>query len=148
MVESVFKRIGIIGALANPNFGDDAILEVTLKRIERMYGKNCKIYIFSKDASYSGDRVSDYSMEVVCVDYIHRISLRNHYQVELMEEEGKNLLDTNIRSDNYEYLENQAKGIESGNIIDNDSSINTQTISNYSEIKSQLYNYNEENNKS
>lgn len=105
MVESVFKRIGIIGALANPNFGDDAILEVTLKRIERMYGKNCKIYIFSKDASYSGDRVSDYSMEVVCVDYIHRISLRNHYQVELMEEEGKNLLDTNLRSDNYEYLE-------------------------------------------
>ena len=57
-------------------------------------------------------------------------------------------LRANELEDNYEYLENQAKGIESGNIIDNDSSINTQTISNYSEIKSQLYNYNEENNKS
>ena len=55
-------------------------------------------------------------------------------------------LRANELEDNYEYLENNVKGINSEHILDkNNNPINTQTISNYSEIKTQLYNYNDEN---
>ena len=55
-------------------------------------------------------------------------------------------LRANELEDNYEYLENNVKGINSEHILDkNNNPINTQSISNYSEIKTQLYNYNDEN---
>ena len=57
-------------------------------------------------------------------------------------------LRANELEDNYEYLENQTKDNNSNNNLDNNNNIKTQTISNYTEIGTQLYNYNEENNKS
>ena len=100
---SIFKRIGILGAIGNPNFGDDAILDITLRRCEKIYGNNCKIYVFSKDASYAANLCSGYKMEVIFVDYIHRISVKNNYQIEKIEIEGERLL-KNI-SGNYQYEE-------------------------------------------
>ena len=45
-MKTIFRRIGLIGAIANPNFGDDLILYTALKKIDKMYGNNCKVYIF------------------------------------------------------------------------------------------------------
>ena len=57
-------------------------------------------------------------------------------------------LRANELEDNYEYLENQTKENNSNNNLNDNNNIKTQTISNYTGIKTELYNYNEENNKS
>jgi glycosyltransferase involved in cell wall biosynthesis/polysaccharide pyruvyl transferase WcaK-like protein len=102
---SVFRRIGLIGSIANPNFGDDAILDVTLKKIYRLYGENCKVYVFSKDASYTENQCASTPLKIISVDYLHRISVRNQYQLDQMELEGDALLESSVSSDNYEYAE-------------------------------------------
>ena len=39
----IYKRIALFGAIANPNVGDEAILNANLQMIYRMYGDNCKV---------------------------------------------------------------------------------------------------------
>lgn len=104
-MKTIFRRIGLIGAIANPNFGDDLILYTALKKIDKMYGNNCKVYIFSKDASYTQDQFASLHMNIIAVDYIHRLSVKNNYQLDRMEEEGEAILTSDAASDNYQYSE-------------------------------------------
>lgn len=99
-MKTIFRRIGLIGAIANPNFGDDLILYTALKKIDKMYGNNCKVYIFSKDASYTQDQFASLHMNIIAVDYIHRLSVKNNYQLDRMEEEGEAILTSDAASDN------------------------------------------------
>ena len=88
-----FKRIALIGAIANPNVGDDAILDVQLLNIRKMYGENCKVYVFSKDPSYTVRFYSAGRLEVIPVDYLHRITVRCNYAYWKILEETQTLLE-------------------------------------------------------
>lgn len=87
-----YKKIALIGAIANPNIGDEAILESNLQLIQKMYDSNCKIYVFTKDASYTSVNNLDIRNQVIPVDYIHRISLNCKYDINEIEKEICNLL--------------------------------------------------------
>lgn len=42
------KKIALIGAIANPNLGDEALLQANLQLINKIYGKYATVYIFTK----------------------------------------------------------------------------------------------------
>ena len=44
----VYRRIALLGAVANPNIGDEAVLAANIQKIRKLYGVNCKIYVFQK----------------------------------------------------------------------------------------------------
>ena len=74
-----FRRVALVGAIANPNMGDEAILHENLRLIKRMFGENCIVYVFTKDASYTALHVQEQG--VVPVDYLHRITKECHYDL-------------------------------------------------------------------
>ena len=74
------RRIALVGAVANPNFGDDAILEATLDRIDAMLGRNAIVLVLTKDVSYTR-RMSGFrhSCEIIPTDALHRLSVACGY---------------------------------------------------------------------
>ena len=71
-----FTRIAFIGAIANPNVGDEAILEENLRVADSMFGKDMVAYVFSKDPSYTAlTSLGD----IIPVDYLHRLTLRSEF---------------------------------------------------------------------
>ena len=78
----IYKKIALFGAIANPNVGDEAILNANLQMIYRMYGNNCKVYIFSKNASFSAQYSTYRDMQIICVDYLHKISENTFFDIE------------------------------------------------------------------
>ena len=95
----LYKRVALIGAIANPNVGDDAVLDMQLNRLERMYGDNYKAYIFSKDASYTIRFTQNKRGEILPVDYLHRISVNAVYAQDIIQEQEKKLLEYTGSSD-------------------------------------------------
>ena len=87
----VYKRIALIGAIANPNIGDEAILEANLQKIKKMYGDNCKVYVFTKDSSYTA-MYNSLTTSIVPVDYLHRITKACQYNIENLEKELSQIL--------------------------------------------------------
>lgn len=79
-----YKRIALFGAVANPNIGDEAILCTNIQHIKKMYGTNCKIYIFTKDASYTSIYSNDSSIQICPIHYLHQITLRKNFNIEEM----------------------------------------------------------------
>ena len=71
-------RVAFIGAIANPNVGDEAILEENIRIVDAMYGKNKIVYVFSKDPSYTSLTSLN---TVIPVDYIHRLTLRCNFDI-------------------------------------------------------------------
>lgn len=63
----VYKRIALLGATANPNIGDEAILTANIQKIRKMYGDNCKIYVFTKDATYTSIYNGEYG-QIIAID--------------------------------------------------------------------------------
>ena len=88
----LYKRVALIGSIANPNIGDDAILDVNLRHIENMYGDHYKAYVFTKDASYTIRFINGFKGEVLPVDYLHRISLNSEYNCDKILKEEEKLL--------------------------------------------------------
>ena len=74
------RRIALVGAVANPNFGDDAILEATLDRIDAALGRNAIVLVLSKDAAYT-QRMSGFrhSCTVIPTDALHRLTVACGY---------------------------------------------------------------------
>ena len=99
----LYKRIALIGAIANPNTGDDAILDVNLHNIENMYGEHYKVYVFTKDASYTVRFTDGLKGEVLPVDYLHRITLSSEYNCEKILKEEEELLSERTFDDNVSY---------------------------------------------
>lgn len=87
----IYKRVAIIGAIGNPNVGDEAILAMNIEKIRKMYGDNCIIYVFSKDAAYT----SLYSAEddnIIATDYLHKFTLSCKYDTSIMEQKSDEFL--------------------------------------------------------
>lgn len=117
----IYKRIALLGATANPNIGDEAILSANIQMIRKMYGSNCKIYVFTKDATYTGLYNSENS-QIIAVDYLHKITVMNNYNVQNMQEHQKELLDYDAHSNLevnflYEALHNIFREIDILHII-------------------------------
>lgn len=81
----VYKRVGLLGAIGNPNVGDEAVLETNIQKIKKMYGDNCEITIFTKDASYTSMVLASYS-NIVVVDYLHQFTVSCNYDIHVMKE--------------------------------------------------------------
>lgn len=87
--------IALLGSIANPNVGDEAILEANLRLINKLYGKRVKVYIFSKDASYSSiyeTYANELQCQVIPVSSLHQISLMSNYDIQKMEIYANELL--------------------------------------------------------
>lgn len=72
-----------MGATANPNIGDEAILTANIQKIKKMYGENCKIYVFTKDATYTSIYNGEYG-QIIAVDYIHKFAVSCNYDANIM----------------------------------------------------------------
>ena len=88
----IYRRIALFGAIANPNVGDEAILNANLQMIYRMYGDNCKVYVFSKNAAFSAQYSAYKNMQIICVDYLHKISENNFFDIRKIKEYGEKVL--------------------------------------------------------
>lgn len=95
----IYKKIALIGAIANPNIGDESILWANLQMIEKMYGKNCKIYVFTKDSSYTALHSLKAGLHIIPVDYLHRITIQNNYDIDSIKKEFDTLLNYNTESE-------------------------------------------------
>lgn len=87
----IYKRVALIGAVGNPNVGDEAILAMNIAKIRKMYGNHSVIYVFSKDATYT----SLYNSEdgnVVVTDYLHKFTLSCNYDINMMEQRADEFL--------------------------------------------------------
>ncbi len=69
-------KVVLLGATANPNIGDEAVLASNIQKIRKMHGDNCEIIVLSKDASYTS-LYNSTEGPIIAVDYLHRISKRN-----------------------------------------------------------------------
>lgn len=96
----VYKKIALIGAIANPNIGDESILRANLQIIKKMYGTNCKVYIFTKDASYTSQYSSQVGLHMIPIDYLHRITIQSGYDIHLMQKEFDALLESSTIENN------------------------------------------------
>lgn len=95
----IYKKIALIGAIANPNIGDESILWANLQMIEKMYGKNCKVYVFTKDSSYTALHSLKAGLHIIPVDYLHRITIQNNYDIDSIKKEFDTLLNFNTESE-------------------------------------------------
>lgn len=87
----IYKRVALVGAVGNPNVGDEAILTRNIEKIRKMYGDHCIIYVFSKDAAYT----SLYNAEdgnIVVTDYLHKFTLSCQYDISIMERKSDEFL--------------------------------------------------------
>lgn len=81
-------KIALLGATANPNLGDEAVLEANLNLINEMYHDKAKIYIFTKNASFTSLYTSlkkEYEVEIVPISYLHQITLDAGYDIQKIE---------------------------------------------------------------
>lgn len=79
------KTIAVFGAFGIPNVGDDAILQANLELIEYKYGRNCKVYIFTKDASYTSMHLNT-NLHIIPISYVHEVTRQEWYNPEKIEE--------------------------------------------------------------
>ena len=94
----VYKRIALLGAIANPNIGDEAILLSNIQMIKKMYHENCKLYVFTKDSSYTALYSSEPNIQIIPIDYLHRLTVNCNYNTDKLSQ-----IYINISSDsNYE----------------------------------------------
>lgn len=78
-------KIALLGATANPNLGDEAVLEANLDLINEMYHDKAKVYIFTKNASFTSLYTSlkkEYEIEIVPISYLHQITLDAGYDIQ------------------------------------------------------------------
>lgn len=95
----MYKKIAILGSIANPNVGDEAILCSNLKLIQNIYGSNCKVYIFSKKASFTALYSMIPGIQIIPVDYLHQLSIKEKYDKQKMKELSEKILNETIDND-------------------------------------------------
>lgn len=74
-------RIVMIGAIANPNVGDEAILERSLRRVDGLFGDDAEVRVLSKDAAYTDRLTQAHACAVTASDALHTISVRCGYDL-------------------------------------------------------------------
>lgn len=74
-------KIGLFGAVGVPNLGDEAILKSNIKLLNILFDKQCEIYVFTKDASYTSMYTQPLYDNVKAVDYLHQFVFENKNQI-------------------------------------------------------------------
>ena len=80
-------NIALLGSIANPNLGDEIVLQANLKLLDRMADNIEKVYVFSKNASFTSVttvQTESFKIKVVSVSFLHQITLECKYDVQLM----------------------------------------------------------------
>ncbi len=77
-------KIAIMGSIANPNVGDEAIALATLKNIEKIASKNDEVYILTKDCSYSIMLCKQFKFKVLPIDLLHKYVWQFPFTVEAL----------------------------------------------------------------
>lgn len=91
----ISKTIALFGAFANPNIGDEAILEGNLQLIYEMYGSDCLVYVFTKDSSYTSlYNNCNSKIKVVPISYLHDISVKANFDPIIIDEIGNKIINT------------------------------------------------------
>lgn len=65
-------KIAIMGSIANPNVGDEAIALETLKNIEKIASKKDEVYVLTKDCSYTIMLCKQFRFKVIPIDLLHK----------------------------------------------------------------------------
>lgn len=115
----IYKRVALLGATANPNIGDEAILTANIQKIRKMYGTNCKIYVFTKDSTYTAVYNGEYG-QIIPVDYLHKFSVSCNYDADELASKLEEIVDaksSNIFQVEYETIHNVFKEIDVLHII-------------------------------
>lgn len=102
----LYKRIALLGAVANPNVGDEAILTSNLQLIRKMYGWNCKVYIFTKNASYTALYSSEPGLQIIPIDYLHQLTINSNFDIDQLKLIRQELLDYTEKDDKESYGRN------------------------------------------
>ena len=90
------KKIALIGAIANPNLGDEALLQANLQLINKIYGKYATVYIFTKNASYTSlyeNFSTTMDIDIIPVSFLHQITVKANYDVNKMRDYSRELFD-------------------------------------------------------
>lgn len=87
------KVIALFGAIANPNIGDEAILESNLQLIYRMYGNDCSVYVFTKDASYTSlYNNCNFKIKFIPITYLHEITIEANFDPKIIDKIGSRII--------------------------------------------------------
>lgn len=90
------EKIALIGAIANPNLGDEALLQANLQLINKIYGKYATVYIFTKNASYTSlyeNFSTTMDIDIIPVSFLHQITVKANYDVNKMRDYSRELFD-------------------------------------------------------
>ena len=117
---SNYIRVALLGAIGNPNLGDEAVLSANLNYIYSRYGDNCKVYVFTKNSSYTSLYSSLENMQIVSVDFLHQFAVNCNYDINLMMNKSEELLNfdySDLSNISYAYLHNIFKEIDLLHVI-------------------------------
>ena len=70
-------KIGLLGAIGLPNMGDEAILKANLSHIEKNFGTQAEVYVFTKNASLTSSMYNNSTMKIHCISFLHDFILEN-----------------------------------------------------------------------
>lgn len=74
-------KIGLFGAIGVPNLGDEAILKSNIMMLNKLFDKQCEIYIFTKDSSFTSMYTQPLYGNVKAVDYLHQFVFENKEEI-------------------------------------------------------------------
>lgn len=117
---SNYIRVALLGAVGNPNLGDEAVLSANLNYIYSRYGDNCKVYVFTKNSSYTSLYSSLGNMQIISVDFLHRFTVNCNYDINLMRKKENELLNfdySDLGNISYASLHNIFKDIDILHVI-------------------------------
>lgn len=74
----------LLGAIGNPNTGDEAVLQTTLQLLNRNRDIINKVYIFSKNTSYTAFFSDTLELNIIPVSFLHQITLECNFDTQKM----------------------------------------------------------------
>ena len=96
-------KIAIMGSIANPNVGDEAILLATLRNIEKIASKNDEVYILTKDCSYTTLLCKQFKFQIISIDILHRYVWRFPFTVEALSKACDEMVNSSPSLEEYSF---------------------------------------------
>lgn len=64
-------KLALIGAIGNPNTGDEAICETWIQNYQNIFENDCTLYVFTKKSSYTSLINRHPHMDIIPIDMLH-----------------------------------------------------------------------------
>lgn len=80
-------NVALLGSIANPNLGDEVVLQANLELLDKMADDIEKVYVFSKNASFTSVTTmltESLKIKVVSISFLHQITLECKHDIQLM----------------------------------------------------------------